>query len=402
MGKREMSQVSIFDLVIFLIMSELFSLALNDIDSSILHFVIPVIIIVILELVSAFISMKSIKVRNFLEGKVSFIIYKGEIDYLEMKKNRFNISDLMLQLRNKDIQSPIEVEFAILEGNGILNVIKKKDLLVEYPDPLIIDGKVNDEALKKLSLNENFLYSELSKLNYTSPSQIFFAQYLKQIVSKFFDERKIQYEIHLFYSGEEFIDLNMDMAKYHIVFLDINMEGLDGISTAKRLRELCKDIFVVFVTAFINYALEGYEVDAVRYILKNSPNFDKSVNECIETILEKMNYAVEIHTLKFKEGTKDINEDSIIYIESNLHELHFYIMTHELEVKRLDGTLNNMENNFDVNKFVRIHQSYLVNMKYIKSIKLQKVILINGSELPIAKPRYKTVRQIFANYKGEI
>ncbi len=230
----------------------------------------------------------------------------------------------------------------------------------------------------------------------------FFAQYLKQIVSKFFDERKIQYEIHLFYSGEEFIDLNMDMAKYHIVFLDINMEGLDGISTAKRLRELCKDIFVVFVTAFINYALEGYEVDAVRYILKNSPNFDKSVNECIETILEKMNYAVEIHTLKFKEGTKDINEDSIIYIESNLHELHFYIMTHELEVKRLDGTLNNMENNFDVNKFVRIHQSYLVNMKYIKSIKLQKVILINGSELPIAKPRYKTVRQIFANYKGEI
>ena len=179
MGKREMSQVSIFDLVIFLIMSELFSLALNDIDSSILHFVIPVIIIVILELVSAFISMKSIKVRNFLEGKVSFIIYKGEIDYLEMKKNRFNISDLMLQLRNKDIQSPIEVEFAILEGNGILNIIKKKDLLVEYPDPLIIDGKVNEEALKKLSLNESFLYSELSKLNYTSPSQIFFAQYLK-------------------------------------------------------------------------------------------------------------------------------------------------------------------------------------------------------------------------------
>ena len=69
MGKREMSQVSIFDLVIFLIMSELFSLALNDIDSSILHFVIPVIIIVILELVSAFISMKSIKVRNFASIK---------------------------------------------------------------------------------------------------------------------------------------------------------------------------------------------------------------------------------------------------------------------------------------------------------------------------------------------
>ena len=179
MGKRELSQVSIFDVVIFLIMSELFSLALNDPDASILHFIIPVIVIAILELISSLLSLKFIKIRKFLEGKISFIIYKGEIDFKTMKKNRYNIPDLMLQLRNKDIQSPIEVEFAILEGNGILNVIKKKDLLVEYPDPLIIDGKVNDEALKKLSLNENFLYSELSKLNYTSPSQIFFAQYLK-------------------------------------------------------------------------------------------------------------------------------------------------------------------------------------------------------------------------------
>lgn len=179
MGKRELSQVSIFDVVIFLIMSELFSLALNDPDSSILHFVVPILVIVLLELLSAFTSLKSMKLRNFLEGKISFIIYKGEIDYRQMKKNRYNIADLMLQLRNKDIQSPQEVEFAILEGNGNLNIIKKKDLIVEYPDPLIIDGKINEEALKKLNLDENFIYAALSKQGFAAPEEIFFAQWLK-------------------------------------------------------------------------------------------------------------------------------------------------------------------------------------------------------------------------------
>lgn len=178
MGKRELSQVSIFDLVIFLIMSELFSLAINDVSLSFFHFLIPVCIIVVLEIVSAYVSMKSYKVRKFLEGKVSFIIYKGEIDYEEMKRNRYNISDLMLRLRNKDVQSPVEVEYAILEGNGDLNVIKKKDVIVVYPEPLILDGKINNEALNKMGLKDDFLYGLISKYGYTSPREIFFAQWL--------------------------------------------------------------------------------------------------------------------------------------------------------------------------------------------------------------------------------
>lgn len=227
-----------------------------------------------------------------------------------------------------------------------------------------------------------------------------FAQHLKQIVGRLLDEKLIQHEIHLFGSGEEFVTLNLDMANYRIVFLDINMEELDGISTAKRLRELCKDTFVVFVTAFINYALDGYKVEAIRYLLKNSSNFDKSVSECIEAILEKMHYEAVIHKFPFKEGTKEVNEDSIVYIESNLHELCFYIMKQVLEAHRLDDTLNHIESNLDNTKFVRIHQSYLVNMKYVKSMRLQKALLIDGRELPIAKTRYKNVRKIYANYKG--
>lgn len=179
MGKRELSQVSIFDVVIFLIMSELFSLALNNPKSSLLHFIIPVGVIVILELLSAVLSLRFTKVRRFLEGKSQYIIFKGKIDYQAMKKNRYNINDLMLQLRNKDIQTPLEVEYAILEGNGNLNIIKKENLLVEYPEPLIIDGKINLPGLEKINKDENYLLAILSNAGYDNPQKIFFAQLLK-------------------------------------------------------------------------------------------------------------------------------------------------------------------------------------------------------------------------------
>ena len=178
MGKRELSQISMFDVVIFLIMSELFSLALNDEESSIFHFIIPILVIVILELVSAFLSLKFYKIRRFFEGEPTFLIYNGEIDYKSMKKNNYNISNLMIQLRTNNVQSPIEVSFAILEGNGNLNIIKKSEQVVYYPDPIIMDGKLNKTALAKMNMSEEDVLLMIAKNNYRSVEEIFFAQLL--------------------------------------------------------------------------------------------------------------------------------------------------------------------------------------------------------------------------------
>lgn len=87
MGKREIGEVSTFDIVVFFVISELFSLSLNEPDTSILHSIIPISVIVILQLISAFISLKSNKMRSILEGKTSYIIYNGEIQQKVMKKN---------------------------------------------------------------------------------------------------------------------------------------------------------------------------------------------------------------------------------------------------------------------------------------------------------------------------
>ena len=156
MGKREIGNISTFDIVVFFVISELFSLSLNDMSNSIWHSIIPISVIVILQVITAFITLKSQKLRNFMEGKPKYIIFKGEIDQEAMKKERYNISDLMLQLRMNDIQSPSEVEFALLENSGSLTIIKKKDCSVNIVDPLIQDGKINEEVIKKYNISKDF------------------------------------------------------------------------------------------------------------------------------------------------------------------------------------------------------------------------------------------------------
>lgn len=144
---------------------------------------------------------------------------------------------------------------------------------------------------------------------------------LKEILIRYMTDRGIMLEIDTFSSGKEFVELGIEMVKYKIVFLDINMDELDGIMTAKKIRENSKDMFIVFVTAFVNYTIEGYKVDAVRYILKDNKNLFASVYECMDAIHEKMDYKITWVEFDFCEGTRKVSLNRILYIESKLHKL---------------------------------------------------------------------------------
>lgn len=173
MGKREIGKLSTFDIVVFFVISELFSLSLNEPKASILHSLIPISIIVVLQILTAFISLKNRKFRKKMEGYPTFLIYNGEINIIEMKKNRYNIDDLLLQLRMKDVQTPDEVQFAILENNGELNVILKEDNLLLDPLPVIEDGEVNEKTLNRLNMTKEDLYKVIFQEGYTKFDEIF-------------------------------------------------------------------------------------------------------------------------------------------------------------------------------------------------------------------------------------
>lgn len=133
---------------------------------------------------------------------------------------------------------------------------------------------------------------------------------------------------------------------------------MDGILTVKKIREQNTEIFLVFVTAFVNYSLEGYKVDAIQYLLKNHVNMQESIAECMDAIHKKINYEVTWKEFAFNEGKKRISLDCLLYIESQLHKLEFHVMEDRMITYIFYDTLNNMENYIGSKNFVRFHQSF--------------------------------------------
>ncbi len=229
-----------------------------------------------------------------------------------------------------------------------------------------------------------------------------FAEELRELLSDYMIDKGLVFEIDIYGSGEALIELGIEVIKYTAVFLDINMEKIDGIKAAEKIREISREVFIVFVTAYVNYSLEGYRLDVVRYLLKGNVNFSSMVSECVDALMDKLNYSVVKRKFDFKEGTREISLERLLYVESNLHKLEFHVMEENLKIYTMYETLNALEKNLKASNFIRIHQSYLVNIKYIKNVVRYKVILTNGIELVIPKARYTYVKEQFISYQGEV
>ena len=159
MGKREIGQLGVIDLIVSILIAELIAISIENIEDSIFLTIFPITLLVGLEILLAFISIKSRKIRTFIDGKPSLIIVNGKINYNEMVKQRYSMDNLLLSLRQKEIKNIDDVEYAFLEPNGKLSIFKYNFLHMPsaYPMPLILDGSVQKKALKYVRKNETWL-----------------------------------------------------------------------------------------------------------------------------------------------------------------------------------------------------------------------------------------------------
>lgn len=164
MGKREIGELSIIDLIVSLFIAELVAISIENYNESSLVTIIPIIIIVFLQLLTSKISLKNKKVRDILDGKPSVIVNRGKVNFKEMLKQRYNLDDLLVQLRNQSIKSIEEIDYAILETNGKLSVFKK-DNNNKYPLPIIINGIIDEDTLIQINKNKKWIDKELSEKN---------------------------------------------------------------------------------------------------------------------------------------------------------------------------------------------------------------------------------------------
>lgn len=179
MGKREIGQLSIFDFAIVLSIADIMIIGIENYQEKVWYFIIPMAIIVILQKVIAFLCLKSPWVREKIDGKERIIISKGKVLEAEMKKERYNMSDLYSQLREKNIREIGEVEYAILETNGHLSVFTYKENTDKiFPLPLVISGKIQKENLKLIGKTEKWLDKELLTIGIDDYEKVYGVSYV--------------------------------------------------------------------------------------------------------------------------------------------------------------------------------------------------------------------------------
>ena len=164
MGKRELGELSLVDFVISTILSQIIAISIENYKEPLLFTLAPLIVLVLLQVFLAYLSLKNKKIRTFLDGTESLIINKGKLNKNEMKKQRYSLDDLLSQLRDKDIRTIDEVDYAVLETGGKLSVFKKDDKeRTVFPLPLILDGEIEYKNLEYINKDEYWLLDILKE-----------------------------------------------------------------------------------------------------------------------------------------------------------------------------------------------------------------------------------------------
>jgi uncharacterized membrane protein YcaP (DUF421 family) len=191
MGKREVGKLSLFDLIVSFMMADISAIVLERGGKEpLINGIVPIATLAGLQILLSFMMFKSKKIRNFVGGRPSVIVKNGKIRDAAMKKERYNTDDLLVQLRENKIANIADVEVAVLEPSGKLNVFEKTTKKAsskhdpdsyhalkpfQMPIPVIVEGKVQDKVLTQLGRTRFWLKNQIQKGGYKDFKEIFYA-----------------------------------------------------------------------------------------------------------------------------------------------------------------------------------------------------------------------------------
>lgn len=187
------------------------------------------------------------------------------------------------------------------------------------------------------------------------------------------------------------------MQNCDIALLDIDFEGQgqSGIDVARHLRAVNQRALILFITNFIEYAPEGYEVQAFRYILKR--DLDAVLGRYLMQALEQLSENCEVLQLQSRGELVDLPVDSILYLEVLGHSVS--VVTAE-QIYTVNATLSSFEQQLESHGFLRVHKSYLANMRHIRKFQCRELTLDNGSTLRVSEKSYAEQKRKYLLWKG--
>ena len=218
-------------------------------------------------------------------------------------------------------------------------------------------------------------------------------QVLRDCLREYGQETGTELQITEFTGGSSFLEQYPD--NLDLIFMDIMMDGMDGLTTARKLRRRDSRVLLVFVTSMVPYAVQGYSVDAMDFIVK--PVTYTGLKLCMDRVVRRLNETAPVR-LRFsnREGTHSVDAGEICYIESLEHK----IIVHTVQgIIASDMSLATAEKMVNMLPFFRCHVSYLVNLRYVDRISGND-IWVNGDRLAISRYRRKEFLEAWSAWIG--
>lgn len=197
-------------------------------------------------------------------------------------------------------------------------------------------------------------------------------------------------------SGEELIEKH-HAVKFDIIFLDIEMGGISGMETAREIRKYDSKVIIVFLTNYAEFALEGYEVDAYRYLVKNQPGY--IFENQFRSIFEEYSQNHKLFGISDRNTKSYVYLKDICYFEILNKRITLHTLTDEYE---FCGKMTDIEQRFknDI-LFIKPHKSFLINISHIISICKTDIIMTNGKRVPLSRNYKKAIVDSYISYMTE-
>ncbi len=226
---------------------------------------------------------------------------------------------------------------------------------------------------------------------------IMFVDKIHNLIAKYTSNNNLNINIFTFTDSEDLIN-SCKSHLYNIVFLDVEMKPFDGIKTGEDLRLLLPEVILVYVSAYINYAVQGYKVKALRYILKN--NIEDVFDEEFSNILSEYNEKDDCFVYKKQGEIIKVPYKEILYLTSDGRKV--IIKTINNKEHSFYSTLDSLEKEFEEKNFLRVQQSYIVNIKYVVKLSDYKIYLNNKMVINTSRRNFKELKIKYVNIKGRL
>lgn len=222
-----------------------------------------------------------------------------------------------------------------------------------------------------------------------------FAQLLQTRIKDYFAHIDRTCEFQIFSDPQKL--LQADLSHTKVLFLDIDMPGMNGIEVAKEIRRRSLNMFLVFVTVLLEYAPAGYCVNAFRYLMKS--RFEEELPICLADILEKMSECEDRIQFPGKEYLVDFQISEIVYLEGTPNRM---VLVHKANghVVECRGKLIDFEAALKGKGFLRIQKSFVVNMRYVQMIKSYRTYMKNGDILRTTEKNYSPICEEYLLWRG--